>query len=67
MQKNLKILLVGLGGTGCEILKNLVMSGFTNFTLLDRDTVELSNLSRQFFYNRKDLNKSKALVKIKLY
>ncbi|OHS96105.1 hypothetical protein TRFO_37745 [Tritrichomonas foetus] len=58
------ILVVGAGGIGCEIVKSLAIAGYTNMTVIDFDTVSLSNLSRQFFYSEKDIGveKSKALA-----
>ncbi|KAG7095068.1 hypothetical protein E1B28_005858 [Marasmius oreades] len=59
---NTKVLLVGAGGIGCELLKNIVLTGFGEITLLDLDTIDLSNLNRQFLFRRKDVKQSKALV-----
>lgn len=58
----MRILLVGAGGIGCELLKNVVMTGFGDITLLDLDTIDLSNLNRQFLFRKKDVKQSKALV-----
>ncbi|VDC03017.1 unnamed protein product, partial [Peniophora sp. CBMAI 1063] len=58
----LKVLLVGAGGIGCEVLKNIVLAGFGNITLLDLDTIDLSNLNRQFLLRKKDVKQSKAQV-----
>ncbi|KAI0262614.1 hypothetical protein BC834DRAFT_890957 [Gloeopeniophorella convolvens] len=59
---NVKVLLVGAGGIGCELLKNIVLAGFGHITLLDLDTIDLSNLNRQFLFRKKDVKQSKALV-----
>ncbi|KAF8880664.1 hypothetical protein BD779DRAFT_1548299 [Infundibulicybe gibba] len=59
---NTKVLLVGAGGIGCELLKNIVLTGFGQITLLDLDTIDLSNLNRQFLFKKKDVKQSKALV-----
>ncbi|KAL6299391.1 hypothetical protein BKA93DRAFT_807192 [Sparassis latifolia] len=60
-----KVLLVGAGGIGCELLKNIVLTGFGDITLLDLDTIDLSNLNRQFLFKKKDVKQSKALVAAK--
>ncbi|KAI9509329.1 hypothetical protein F5148DRAFT_1012509 [Russula earlei] len=59
---NMKVLIVGAGGIGCELLKNAVLTGFGHITLLDLDTIDLSNLNRQFLFRKKDVKQSKALV-----
>ncbi|KAF9095607.1 E1 ubiquitin-activating protein uba2 [Mortierella sp. AD031] len=57
-----KVLMVGAGGIGCELLKNLVMSGFKNIEVIDLDTIDLSNLNRQFLFQKQHIKKSKAHI-----
>jgi len=63
--QNTNILLVGIGGTGSEILKNLLLLGFRKIYLVDLDKIEVSNLNRQFFYQEEDIGKYKAEVAAK--
>lgn len=55
-----KVLVIGAGALGNEILKNLALLGIGNILIVDFDRVETSNLSRSVLYRLEDDGKSKA-------
>ncbi|XP_019638245.1 PREDICTED: SUMO-activating enzyme subunit 2-like [Branchiostoma belcheri] len=60
--ENSKVLVVGAGGIGCELLKNLVLTNFKYIEVIDLDTIDVSNLNRQFLFQKQHVGKSKAQV-----
>ncbi|GAA5830373.1 hypothetical protein JCM3766R1_002697 [Sporobolomyces carnicolor] len=59
--KHAHILVVGAGGLGCPVLLYLAAAGVGEITILDHDTVELSNLHRQVLHTEDRVGMSKAL------
>lgn len=57
-----KVCVVGAGGIGCELLKNLVLSGFKSIEVIDLDTIDVSNLNRQFLFRKWHVGKSKSKI-----
>ena len=57
-----KVLVVGAGALGNEIVKNLALLGVGNILVADMDRVENSNLSRSVLYRESDNGRFKAEV-----
>ncbi len=57
-----RVLVVGAGALGNEIVKNLALLGIGRLFVADLDTIELSNLSRTVLFRERDLGRLKAEV-----
>lgn len=58
--ENLKLLVIGCGGTGAMITQSLIGHGVKEFVLVDMDSVQPSNLNRQLFFSESDINAPKV-------
>lgn len=58
--KAARVLVVGLGGLGCAAAQYLAAAGVGQMTLLDFDTVALSNLQRQTLHSDADIGVAKV-------
>src|SRR5271167_4519430 len=57
-----RVLVVGAGALGNEILKDLALLGVGRVLVADRDRVENSNLSRSILFRERDRGRPKAEV-----
>lgn len=55
--KNAKVMVVGAGALGNEVLKNLALFGVGSIVIVDFDTIEYSNLTRSILFRESDADK----------
>jgi tRNA A37 threonylcarbamoyladenosine dehydratase len=60
--KNSKVLVLGLGGVGGYAVISLIRSGIENITIVDYDTIDISNLNRQIITNVNNIGLKKTKV-----
>ncbi|MHA1562604.1 MAG: ThiF family adenylyltransferase [Promethearchaeota archaeon] len=60
--KNSTVFIAGVGALGCEVGKDLALSGIGKLILCDMDRIETSNLSRQMLFYKGDEGRFKADV-----
>ena len=53
-------LIIGAGGLGCASAQSLAAAGLGNITIVDGDSIELSNLPRQTAFRADDIGQFKA-------
>lgn len=62
--KNAKVMVVGAGALGNEVLKNLALFGIGNIFIVDFDTIEYSNLTRSVLFREEDADKGRFKAEV---
>lgn len=57
-----KVAIFGIGGVGSFVVEGLARSGVGKFILVDKDTIDITNLNRQIIATRKTIGESKVEV-----
>lgn len=57
-----RVMVVGCGALGNEVLKNLVLMGVIHIVAVDFDVVEMGNLSRSVLFSRRDAEQGRLKV-----
>ena len=57
-----KIMVIGAGALGNEVIKNLALMGIGHILIVDFDTIEVANLSRSPLFRESDSGRSKSEV-----
>ncbi len=60
--KTKHVAVFGLGGVGSYVVETLARSGIEHFTLIDNDTISISNLNRQLYALTSTINQKKVEV-----
>jgi molybdopterin/thiamine biosynthesis adenylyltransferase/DNA-binding transcriptional regulator YhcF (GntR family) len=59
---NAKVMVIGAGALGNEVIKNLSLMGIGHIFIVDFDKIEAANLSRSVLFREADNNRSKAEI-----
>ena len=62
---NSSVLIVGAGGLGSPVALYLSALGIGKIGIIDKDKIEISNLSRQVIFETRDIKKDKATTAVK--
>lgn len=60
--RHARVMVVGAGALGNEVIKNLALMGIGNLFIIDLDKIEAANLSRSVLFRAEDAGQSKAQV-----
>ena len=59
---NAHVLVIGAGGLGCPLMQSLASAGVGTITVIDDDTVDITNIHRQILFGADDVGKLKVEV-----
>ena len=55
-----KVIIYGIGGVGSYAVESIIRAGVGNITIVDKDTIDITNLNRQLFTNTKNIGLNKV-------
>ena len=56
---NMKVIILGMGGLGVEIAKNIILTGVSEISFFDDKICSISDLSSNFYISEEDVNKKR--------
>ena len=56
------VFVIGAGGLGCPLMQQLAAAGVGEISVIDDDTVDLTNIHRQILFGAQDVGRSKVDV-----
>ncbi|MDK4338183.1 ThiF family adenylyltransferase [Corynebacterium accolens] len=56
------VFVIGAGGLGCPLMQQLAAAGVGEISVIDDDTVDLTNIHRQILFGAQDVGRSKVEV-----
>lgn len=56
------VLVIGAGGLGCPLMQSLAAAGVGEISVIDDDTVDITNIHRQILFGASDVGRSKVEV-----
>jgi adenylyltransferase/sulfurtransferase len=59
-----KVMVIGAGAIGNEVLKNLALLGLGHIWVVDYDTIEYSNLSRSILFREEDCKEERYKAEV---
>lgn len=62
--RNAKVLICGIGGLGVEIAKNLILGGIRHVTIQDTKSVDMWDLSSQYYLNEDAIGQNRATASL---
>lgn len=60
--RNKKVAIFGLGGVGSYVFEGLIRAGISNFILIDKDVVDITNINRQLVAYQSTIGQAKVEV-----
>ena len=58
--KEKSVVVLGLGGVGGFVIESLIRSGIEHITIIDNDSIDITNINRQIIATQESINNKKT-------